>query len=116
MPSSRSSCSMEPPGAGNPGVNGIGAGSGWPVALSVTVGELISVSGGWAGSAEGTNSTTVPVTATRLPTDASAGGALDVNTKIPSDVFGSPSPVASGSWMKKPLLLTPVTTPRVTTP
>jgi hypothetical protein len=46
---------------------------------------------------------------------AAAGGALDVNTKIPSDVLRSASTVASGSCRKKPLLLVPVTMPVVVT-
>ena len=59
------------------------------------------------------NSTTVPVTCTRLPTTAAAGGAVEVNTSTPSEVAGLPSPV--GSWMKKPLFSSFVTTPLVLT-
>ena len=59
------------------------------------------------------NSITVPVTCTRLPTTAAAGGAVEVNTRMPSDVAGLPSPV--GSCMKKPLLSSFVTTPVVLT-
>ena len=46
---------------------------------------------------------------------AAAGGAELVNTRTPSDVFGSASTSASGAWMKKPLVLRPVTIPRVVT-
>jgi hypothetical protein len=35
--------------------------------------------------------------------------------RMPSEVAGSASTEASGSWMKKPLVLTPVTMPRVVT-
>ena len=56
-----------------------------------------SVSGGCSGSAAGTNSATVPVTCTSAPTAAAAGGAELVNTRMPSDVAGSASTVASGS-------------------
>ena len=48
-------------------------------------------------------------------TAAPAGSVLPVKTKIPSDVLGSASALASGVWMKKPLLLTPVTIPVVVT-
>jgi len=57
----------------------------------------------------------VPVTWTSAPSAAAAGGAPPVKTRIPSEVAGSASTVASGSWMKNPLLRTPVTTPRVVT-
>ena len=46
---------------------------------------------------------------------APAGSGLPVKTKIPSDVLGSASALASGAWMKNPLLLTPVTIPVVVT-
>ena len=59
-------------------------------------------------------SSTVPVTRTRLPTAAVAGGALLVNTNTASDVAGSPSSLAA--CRKKPLLnLIAVTMPSVTT-
>ena len=58
------------------------------------------------------NSATVAFICTSWPT--LTAGAVLVNTKMPSDVAGSPSPVAS--CMKKPLLFSFVTTPRVTTP
>jgi hypothetical protein len=77
-------------------------------------GPAISVIGGLATSAPGTNSCTKPTTRTVLPTAAAAGGALDVNTKTPSDVAELPSP-APGVWMKNPLLLRAVTTPLVAT-
>ena len=56
------------------------------------------------------NSTSVPATRTRLPT---AGANEVLKTNRPSDVAGLPSPVRS--WMKKPLLLSFVTTPTVVT-
>jgi hypothetical protein len=58
----------------------------------------------------GRNSLTVPVTRTRSPT--ATVGALPVNTKMPSEVAGSPSP--TGSCMKKlrpPAGVTAVTIP-----
>jgi hypothetical protein len=76
----------------------IGAGSGLPVESWITlVGAVSSVSGGESGSCVGTNSETVAVTCTRLPTAAPAGGAAEVKTKMPSDVFGSASTSASGA-------------------
>ena len=78
-------------------VSVIGAGSELPVVLSDTVGEpAISVDDGLLGSDEGMNSCTNPVTVTRLPTVAAEVGALEVKTKIPSDVFGLASMSASG--------------------
>jgi hypothetical protein len=91
MPSSRSSCSMVPPVGRSVVVIAIGAGSGLPIESCRTVGDDSSVSGGWSGSWLGTNSVTVPVTCTRLPTAAAAGGGALVNTNTPSDVFGSAS-------------------------
>ena len=82
----------------------MGAGNGLPVESCTTVGVISSVAGGLFGSAAGMNSCTVPVTCTLLPMAAAAGGADEVKTKIPSDVLGSASTVASGSWIKKPLL------------
>ena len=115
MPSSRSSWSTAPAGSGKAALRETGAGSGWPDDSRRTLGEVISVRGGWRGSLDGTNSATVPVTWTRLPTAAAAGGAEKVNTKTPSEVAGSASTVASGSCTKKPFDFTPVTTPRVET-
>ena len=74
-----------------------------------------SVIGGLHGIRAGTNSCTVAVTVTSLPTAAAAGGALLVNTKIPSEVAGSVSACASGVCRKKPLVLRAVTTPVVVT-
>src|SRR5215471_10777036 len=93
-----------------------GAGSGLPVETNVTVGDpAISVVEGLLGSDDGMNSWTVPATTTEFPTAAAAGGALDVNTKIPSEVFGSASALTSGVCKKNPLVLTPVTIPLVVT-
>src|SRR4029079_12247297 len=80
---------------------------------TVIDGELISVSGGWCGSAGGTHSATVPGPCNSAP--RTTGGVLPVNTWIPSEVSASPSTVASGSWMKNALLLVAVTMPRVVT-
>src|ERR1051325_2065627 len=93
----------------------IGAGKGFPVEINITVGETSSVIGGLLGSAFGTYSDIVPVTLTRLPIAAVAGGALEVKTKIPSDVSGSASTSASGVWRKNPSLTSPVTMPVVVT-
>src|ERR1043166_9912691 len=68
------------------GVSVIAAGSELPVETIPTVGPVSSVAGGLFGSLLGLNSETVPVTVTRLPTTAATGGALEVKTKIPSDV------------------------------
>src|SRR6185312_2911959 len=59
------------------------------------------------------NSITVPDTETPSPT--ATVGALEVNTKMPSEVFGSASLVASGSCKKNPLDFNSVTTPVVET-
>src|SRR5262245_55821066 len=115
IPSSRSSWSKTPAGSGNVAVRGTAAGSGLPVVRRTVVGEVSSVTGGCSTSEVGTNSDTVAVTWTKLPRAAAAGGAALVKTKTPSDVAGSASTVASGSWMKNPLLRTPVTMPRVVT-
>ena len=89
---------LTPPVPVSPEVSVIGVGSGFPVERSVTAGEPeISVNGGLSGSADGMNSVTVPPTWTRLPTAAVAGGALEVKTKMPSEVFVLASIVASGS-------------------
>src|SRR6266480_3038927 len=93
----------------------IGSGRALPVELIDTLGDVISVCDGVPGSDAGINSATVPPTWTLLPRTAAAGGALEVKTKMPSDVFGSPSTVPSGSCRKKPLLLRPVTIPLVVT-
>ncbi len=58
-------------------------------------------------SAPGRNSETRPLTSTGSPT--STVGALEVNTKMPSDVASWPS--GCGSCMKNPLPRTAVTTP-----
>src|SRR5687768_10699259 len=60
------------------------------------------------------NSVAVPVTVTASPTVTA--GKPPTKTKMPSEVFGSASTVASGSCMKKPFDLRPVTTPEVVTP
>src|ERR1041384_3465043 len=76
----------------------IGAGNGFPVESRVT--EIVppsSVAGGLFTSADGMNSCTVPPAETELPTAAAAGGALEVNTNTPSEVFGSASTCASGA-------------------
>ncbi len=60
--SRRSSWSCTPAGLGKEVFSAIAAGSGLPDEISETVGEVSSVNGGCRGSAEGTNSATVPVT------------------------------------------------------
>src|SRR5947209_5271113 len=92
-----------------------GVGSGLPVerTLVETVPE-ISVIGGLFGSELKTNSCTVPLTCTLLPTTAAAGTLEPVKTKTPLDVLGSAS--QASSCMKKPPdepALMPVTMPRV---
>src|SRR5262249_16830977 len=72
------------------------AGSELPVETTPTVGPVSSVSGGLFGSLLGRNSETVPLTVTRLPTAAAAGGVLEVKTKMPSEVVGSLSTALSG--------------------
>ncbi len=96
-------------------VSVIGAGKGLPVEISDTLGVISSVAGGLLTSALGINSCTVAVTVTLLPITAAAGGAVEVKTKTPSEVFGSASAFASGVCKKKPLLLSPVTMPLVVT-
>src|SRR5262245_853027 len=116
MPSNGSSASMGDPAPTWVVPSGTGAGSVLPVDTVLTVGVVISVVAKLNGSLEGTNSLTAPVTSTRLPTAAAAGGGVLVNTKIASDVFSSVSASASGDWMKKPLLKRrAVTMPRVVT-
>ena len=86
IPSYFSSCSIEPPGFVSAAVIVIGAGNALPVETSDTVGEPEnSVWGGLFGSAEGMNSAIVPLTLTRLPICAAAGGALDVKTEFAWD-------------------------------
>jgi hypothetical protein len=86
-------------GEGRVGPNRTGAGSGLPEEISVTsTMPLISVML--------KNSTTSALTSTRSPTETV--GAEPVKTKRPSEVSGSASGV--GSWMKKPLKATAVTT------
>ncbi len=114
MPSKRSSCSIVPAGPVSAAVSVVADGSGCPPASTVKAGATISVIGGLDGSAEGTNSLTVPVTFSRSPGTMPAGVLL-VKTNTPSDVAGSASASASGAWMKNPLNFTPVTTPRVAT-
>src|SRR6266550_3222276 len=107
---------MGPAGLVSAVVSVIGVGRGFPVLISEIEGEPeISVEGGLLGSLLGINSLTVPVTCTRLPTVAAAVGALEVKTKTPSEVAGSLSTLASGVWMKNPLLLRAVTIPVVET-
>src|SRR6266508_1103300 len=116
IPSYFSSCSIEPVGSVSVAVSVIGAGNGLPLESRITLGApAISVTGGLLGSAPGMNSWTVPVTLTSLPTAAPGGGADEVKTKTPSDVLGSASSKPGFVWMKKPLLLTPVTSPVVST-
>ena len=113
MPSRRSNWSKVPAGSGKVVVSAIGIGSGLPLDSTRVVAKPSSVSGGWKGSDPGVNSVTVPCTCTSSPTATIAPPG--VNTKMPSEVSGSASMLASGSWMKKPLLFSPVTMPRVTT-
>src|SRR5438552_3938621 len=101
MPSNFSSCSIDPAGSVLADVNIIGTGRGLPEEMRVTVGlPEISVTGGLFGSDVGLNSATVPLTKTELPTEAAEGGAVEVKTNMPSDVFGSASISASGVCMK----------------
>ena len=72
-------------------VRATAAGSALPLESCVTVAVTSSVSGGLSRSAEGMNSEMVAATCTRLPMAAAAGGALEVKTKMPSEVFGSAS-------------------------
>src|SRR5688572_11247011 len=116
MPSTRSSASRVEDGLMSDAVMATGAGSGSPVATGTMVSApAISVSGGWAGSAPGTNSVTVPVTWSSAPTTAAGGTGEPVNTTMPSDVSGSASASASGVCRKKPFDFSAVTMPRVDT-
>src|SRR5687767_7237667 len=89
-------------------VSTIGAGSGLPLDEMETFDAELAI------CVRLKNSVAVPVTVTISPTATS--GAPEVNTKIPSDVFGSASTVASGSCMKNPFDLRAVTTPELITP
>ena len=62
---------------------------------AVTVGVLICVTVRLVASLPGRNSATVPETSTWAPTAAAAGGADEVNTKMPSEVASLPSPSPS---------------------
>src|SRR5438874_11383609 len=106
---------MEPPGSVSAVVRVTGTGSGLPLETTVATGPTISVLGRLCGSAEGMNSCTVPVTVTKSP--MATPGVEEVNTARPSEVVGSPSSSAlpSGVWMKKVLLVRPVTMPAVVT-
>jgi hypothetical protein len=95
-------------------VRGMGVGSGLPGLMRVTVGEVISVAGVWLAVVAG-KVDTVPVTETRLPMAAIAGGVELVNTSMPSGVRGFASIALSGVWIKKPLERTAVTMPLVWT-
>src|ERR1700687_3297088 len=90
-----------------------GGGSALPVLMAkMFVVEASSVCDGLFGSDAGMNSCTVPVMQMLFPSAAVAGGADDVKTKMPSEVFGSPSP-GEGIWIKKPFDFKPVTMPLV---
>src|SRR5688572_27173835 len=79
MHSNLSNCSIDPEGFVWTAVSVIGVDKGFPVDGSVTLDELdISVFSGLFGSCEGTNSVTVPVTATEFPIAAPAGSGLEV--------------------------------------
>ena len=98
-------------------VSSIGAGRATPVATTwMEVTDTSSVIDSWLRLVAGVNSVTVPVTRTRLPTAAVAGGAVEVKTKMPSEVAGLPSTCASAVCRKKPLLnFCAVTMPSVVT-
>src|SRR5579859_3735741 len=83
-----------------------GAGSGLEWLLTVTVSGATSSVTPAPVAVDGTNSDTLAVTVTLSPT--ATVGALLVNTNTPSDVVKSPSP--TGSCMKKPFVLSAVTT------
>ncbi len=80
IPSNRSSTSRAAPAGVSAAVSTTGAGRTLPVESCVTTGLVSSVTGAWSGSDGGTNSEIVPVTSTRAPTAASAGGADEVKT------------------------------------
>ena len=98
-------------------VSGTGVGRATPVSTTWIIETEVSwVMDSWLRLELGVNSETVPVTRTRLPTAAEVGGAVDVKTKMPSDVAGLRSVAASGVCRKKPLLnFCAVTTPSVVT-
>jgi hypothetical protein len=102
-------------GAPSAAVITIGAGTGLLTLRRLTISDpLISVLA--SGTSSDGNSSTVPVTATSFPITTSAGIEPPVNTKMPSEVLGSPSVSASGSWTKNPLpALIPVTMPSTLT-
>src|SRR5690242_1612502 len=113
MPSYFSSCRRAPAGFVSLAVKTTGDGSAFPVLIAkIFVGEEISVCDGLFGSLAGMNSCTFPVTHTLFPIAAAAGGALEVKTKRPSEVLGSPSP-GGGIWIKNPFDFLPVTMPLV---
>ncbi len=114
MPSRRSSVPGRASDASSAADSSTGAGNATPVSSTSIVGPVIWVMVNWWGLEGGTNSATVPVTRTRLPTTAVAGGAPPVNTNTPSEVAGSPSSLAA--CRKKPLLnFSAVTMPSVMT-
>ena len=80
-----------------------------------TVANVSSVVGGLLGSALGMNSLTVAGTRDEVADDGAGGGAEFVKTNTPSEVLGRRRSRVSASWMKKPLVLTPVTMPAVVT-
>src|SRR6266576_3126056 len=88
-----SSCNKAPVGLASGLVRTTGPGRVFPVLIAKTLlGDVSSVCDGLLGSLLGMNSCTFPVMHRSLPTAAAAGGALEVKTKTPSDVLGSPSP------------------------
>src|SRR5687767_14772494 len=89
-------------------VNATGAGNGLPEELTVTSpGNVLS------SCVRLKNSVAVPSTATASP--ATTVGALDVNTKIASEVAGLLSSLTTTSCMKKPFVFRAVTMPVVLT-
>src|SRR6266542_1248932 len=95
-----SSWRIEPVGFVSAVVRVMAGGSGLPVETTEVVELTSSVTGGLLGSEPGMNSCTVAVTLTRLPSAAAAGGALEVKTKMPSDVLVFPSHSACGASTK----------------
>src|SRR5688572_22063405 len=81
MPSKRSSWSRPPAAVGANADRSAGVGSAnGPASTVVTVTKVNSVSGSWNGSCDGLKSVTVPLTRTRAPIAAFAGGAELVKT------------------------------------